>query len=132
MHNPADEFSQSERRGIFWNDLKISTYRAHAEANADLELGGRYSKVTTVTVVGTSPIQYPRLPATAPSNQAALVGDERPLGFSVKDQEPVGEHFERGDAVGTPPSPAAVELDLVAPSDGDAGRAATSKGWRRL
>ena len=82
--------------------------------------------------MGTSPIQYPRLPATAPSNQAALVGDERPLGFSVNDQEPVGEHFERGDAVGTPPSPAAVELDVVAPPVGDAGRAASKARWRRV
>jgi hypothetical protein len=61
-----------------------------------------------------------------------MVGDEPPLGLDINAMEPVGELHERGDAVGTPPSSAAVELDVVAPPAGDARRAATSKGWRRL
>jgi hypothetical protein len=98
MHNPADELSQAFKRKILAEDRdRLSTYRAHAEANADLELGGRYAKVTTTTVVGAGPIQYPRLPLTAPSNQAAMVGDEPPLGFSVNDMEPVGEIHERNE-----------------------------------
>jgi hypothetical protein len=35
----ADMFSQAERRRIISEERKISTYRAHAEANADLDLG---------------------------------------------------------------------------------------------
>jgi hypothetical protein len=97
MHNPADMISQAEKRRILAEERRLSTYRAHAEANADLELGGRFAKVTTTTVTGASPISYPRQPADSPANQAALVGDERPLGYSVNDQECVGEFHEGGD-----------------------------------
>jgi hypothetical protein len=77
MHNPADMISQAERRRIISEERKLSTYRQHAEANADLELGGRFSKVTTVTVTGVSPIhQYPRQPLSSPANQAAMVPNE--------------------------------------------------------
>ena len=94
---PADEISQAERRRILAEDRRARTYFSEAQANADLELGGRYAKVTTTTVVGAGPIQYPRLPLTAPANQAAMVGDEPPLGFSVNDIEPVGEIHERNE-----------------------------------
>jgi hypothetical protein len=97
MHNPADELSQAFKRKILAEDRdRLSTYRAHAEANADLELGGRYSKVTTVTVTGASPThQYPRLPLSAPSNQAMMVPDEPPLGIDINATDPVGEAHEQ-------------------------------------
>jgi hypothetical protein len=126
----TDEISQSERRKILAEDRqRLNTYRAHAEANADLELGGRFSKVTTTTVIGASPIRYPRLPQGSPW-ACDPCPTEPPLNYDINAMEPVGGPHERE---GTPPSPTAVELDLVAPPDGDVRRAATRKaGWRRL
>ena len=46
----ADESSMAEKRRIL-REEQISSYRAHAEANADLDLGGRFSEVTTTTFV---------------------------------------------------------------------------------
>ena len=100
MNNPADEFTQSFKRKILAEDRdRLSTYRDHAEANADLELGGRFAKLTPTTVTGSTPThQYPKLPADSPFNQAAtMVPDEPPLGIDINAMEPVGEHFERGD-----------------------------------
>jgi hypothetical protein len=91
MHNPADMISQAEKRRIISEERRLSTYRAHAEANADLELGGRFAKLTKATVVGTSPIQYPRLPLNSPANQAAMTGQEPPLGYDINAMDPVGE-----------------------------------------
>jgi hypothetical protein len=93
----ADESSMAEKRRIL-REEQISSYRAHAEANADLELGGRYAKVTKTTIVGASPISYPALPETSPSNQAAMVGDEPSLGYDINAMEPVGEPHERQEA----------------------------------
>ena len=130
---PADEISQAERRRVLANDRRIlATYHGVAQTSVDDDRGGRYAKVTTTTVIGAPPINYPRQPENSPANQAAMVGDEPPLGIDINAMEPVGELHESGDAVGTPPSSAAVELDVVAPPAGDARRAATSKGWRRL
>ena len=132
MHNPADELSQAFKRKILAEDRdRMASYLDHARSSIDDERGGRFAAVSpTRTVVGTSPVTYPRLPANSPSNQTALVGDEPPLGIDINAMEPVGELHERGDAVGTPPSSATVELDVVAPPAGDARRAATR--WRRL
>src|SRR5262245_26128183 len=97
-NNP--EISQRERRLVLENDRKVaearrlSSYRAHAEANADLELGGRFAKVTSTTVVGASPINYPRQPLTSPSNQMAMTGPEAPLGYEINAMEVVGEPHE--------------------------------------
>jgi hypothetical protein len=127
--NNADEFSQATKRKILTEDRqRFNTYRSHAEANADLELGGRFSKVTTVTVTGARPaIQYPRQPLNSPANQMAMMPPEQSLGYDINEMECVGEPHERD---GTPPSPAAVELEHVAPPVGDWRRAA--KRWRRL
>jgi hypothetical protein len=65
MNNPADEISQAERRRILAEE-RISTYRAHAEANTDLELGGRFAKLSKTTVVGASSISYPKQPEGSP------------------------------------------------------------------
>jgi hypothetical protein len=133
MNNPADEISQALRRQIIANDRKVaeerrlSTYLDHAQSSIDDERGGRFAAVSpTRTVVGAAPISYPRQPEGSPW-ACDPVPQEPPLGYSVNDQECVGEAFERD---GTPPSPAAVERGLVAPPVGDRGRAA--KSWRRL
>jgi hypothetical protein len=90
-----NEASQSERRRILAEGRKTSTYHQQAQADADLEMGGRFAKVMPTSVTGTTPgPQYPRQPADSPSNQAALVGDEPPLGVDINAMDPVGEHHE--------------------------------------
>jgi len=97
MPNNADQISQAEKRRILAEE-RFSSYRDHAEANADLELGGRFSKVTKTTIVGAAPISYPRLPLNSPANQAAMTAQEPPLGYNINDQDCVGEVFERAEA----------------------------------
>ncbi|SRR6266540_466107 len=95
---PADEISQVERRMVLANDRKVlATYHGVAQTSVDDDRGGRFAVGSPTTVVGTSPINYPRQPESSPANQAALVGDEPPLGFSVNDMEPVGEIHERNE-----------------------------------
>ena len=72
--NPADEISQAEKRRILANEQRLNTYRAHAEASIDDDRSGRFAVRKPATVIGASPISYPRLPQDAPANQAALVG----------------------------------------------------------
>ena len=96
MHNPADDISQSERRRIMAEERRRNTYAGHA-LDPDIELGGRYAKVHTTTVTGSTPRPtYPKQPDGSP-----WAKDECPpepqLGYSVDAQEPVGEVFERAD-----------------------------------
>jgi hypothetical protein len=91
----VDEISQAERRRVLANDRKVSTYRDAAQASIDDLCGGRYGAIGKPTVTGAAPISYPRLPSDAPSNQAAMIGDEPPLGIDVNAMEPVGEIHER-------------------------------------
>jgi hypothetical protein len=94
MNNPAD---QAERRKVLAEDRdRLATLLDHARANADLDLGGRFAKLTPTTVTGSTPDhQYPRLPADNPSNMALMVPDEPCLGYSVNDLDPVGELHEQ-------------------------------------
>lgn len=95
MNNPVDEVSQRERRRILAEDRQVrSTYLSHAN-DVELEMGGRFAKVTETTVVGRSSITYPQQPSTSPANQAAMVPDELPLGLDINAQEPVGEKHEQ-------------------------------------
>ena len=91
----VDEISQAERRRVLANDRKVSTYHDAAQASIDEDRGGRFKVLTPTEVVGRSSVSYPRLPSTSPSNQAAMVPDEPPLGISVDAVEPVGEIHER-------------------------------------
>ena len=94
VNTEALSASMAEKRRILAEE-QISSYRAHAEANADLELGGRFARITKTTVVGAGPISYPKLPEDSPSNQMAMMPDEPLLGYSVNDQECVEEVFEQ-------------------------------------
>jgi hypothetical protein len=96
MNNPAD-ISQAERRKILQEDReRLSTLLDHARSSVDDTHGGRFAAASpNRTVVGTSPISYPRLPADNPSNQAMLVPDEPPLGIDINAMEPVGEVHEQ-------------------------------------
>jgi len=91
-----DEISQAERRRIMADDGRAKTYFGQAQ-HADDDLGGRYAKVHSTTVVGSSPISYPAQPPQSPWHHDP-VPPEMPLGYSVDAIEPVGEFHERGDA----------------------------------
>jgi hypothetical protein len=109
LMNKADDISMSEKRRILAEE-EISSYRAHAQANADFDLGGRYALVQKpATVIGSGPISYPKLPEDSPSNQLAMMPPEPPLGYSVNAQDPVGEQFEQ-----------------------EASKSTARRGWRRL
>jgi hypothetical protein len=95
--NKADEFSQATKRKILTEDRdRLATYHALAQSSIDDERGGRYAAVSRpATFVGASPIhQYPRLPADSPWHSDPCP-PEPPLGYSVNDQEPVGERWEQ-------------------------------------
>jgi len=93
--NGADEISQAERRRIMADDRRAKTYFGQAQ-HADDDLGGRFKRVTTTTLTGSSPTSmYPAQPANSPWHQDACP-PEPPLGFSVDEMELVGEVHERG------------------------------------
>jgi len=131
MSNPADEISQTEKRRIMIEERRAKTYHGHA-MDADLEMGGRYARVHSTTVVGSEPVRYPAQPPTSPWHHDPCP-PEPPLGYSVDDVEPVGEVHERG-----PPSIAAapaVEDVSGGPSDGDVSATSFNKPsrmWRRF
>src|SRR6516164_2632457 len=108
--NVADEISQAERRRIMADDRRAKTYFGQAQ-HADDDLGGRYAKVHSTTVVGSSPVSYPAQPPTSPWHHDP-VPPEMPLGYSVDAIEPVGEFHERGDAA---------HCDVAAPSEMENG-----------
>ena len=121
--NGADEISQAERRRIMAEDRRGRTYFGQAQ-HADDDLGGRYAKVHSTTITGSSPISYPAQPSTSPWHHDPCP-PEPPLGYSVDDVEPVGEVHERG-----PPSIAAapaVEDVSGGPSDGDVSATQSKK-----
>ena len=134
MTNATDLISQREKREIMENDRLVReagerrgrTYAGHALDN-EPEVGGRFKRVTETTVIGKSPITYPRLPSGPWSRDACP--PEPPLGYSVEEQEPVGEMFERASTsaapeVGEPPSPSA--------QSGGGGRPITKSFVRRF
>jgi hypothetical protein len=72
-----------------------NTYFQHAQADPELELGGRFKKLTPSSVTGTSPMSVvPQQPENSPW-RCDPVPPEMPLGYSVNEQEPVGEIHER-------------------------------------
>jgi hypothetical protein len=92
----------------------IGTLHGLAMADALDVVGGRCTKLTRPSVVGSEPIvRYPDQPASSPW-RCDPVPNEQPLGCSVEDQPPTGKLFEQersrhapsseaGDA-GAPPS----------------------------
>ena len=121
--NPADEVSQAERRRIMAEERRGKTYMGHA-LDAELELGGRYAKVHTTTVTGSTPgPTYPTQPEGSP-----WAKDECPpeplidgrsegntLGYEIDipDAAPTSTALE----VGEPPSPP-VQVNLAAGGGG--------------
>jgi hypothetical protein len=133
--NPADEISQIEKRRILAEDRKArSTYFQHALTDPDLELGGRFKKLTPSTVTGSSSMSaVPQQPANSPW-KCDPVPAEMPLGYSVNDQEPVGELHERtGDAAEGSSTTDVVEDAAAAVEPSHVVSAAAVKPrWRRI
>ena len=101
---------KAEKREVMANDRKVreaATYHSVALAGIGDERGGRYAGAakSATTVVGATPIAYPKQPAGSP-----WAKDECPpepsLGYSVDEIEPVGEMFERADVASTTVAPA--------------------------
>src|SRR5262245_30159993 len=114
MNGRADEISQAERRRIMADDRRARTYLGQAQ-HADDALGGRYAKVHSTTVVGSSPISYPQSPATSfwhhdPCGQETFI-DGRSEGTTL------GYEIDRLEA---PPTTGAPVVEGVSgrPSDG--------------
>jgi hypothetical protein len=135
MNNPADMFSQAERRRIIASERRLSTYRAFAEADADVDLGGRFSKLHPTSVTGALPNhQFPQQPETSPANQMAMMPDEPPLGYSVNDLDPTGERWEQERSKrDAPASPEAVDAGASggSPDNGTASVRPATKAFRR-
>jgi hypothetical protein len=104
--NKADEISQNEKREVMKND-RLNTYQAHAAASIDEERGGRFSVQTKPTVIGQSPISYPKQPPNSPWASDDLLGPEPPLGIDINAMQPVGEPHELKASERTEPAPAA-------------------------
>jgi hypothetical protein len=91
--NNADEISQAERRRIMAEARRGLTYMGRAIATADEDRGGRFAVEGKSTITGSAPISYPQMPEGNPW-RSDPVPAEPPLGYSVEDQEPVGELHE--------------------------------------
>jgi hypothetical protein len=115
------------------DDRRAKTYFGQAQ-HTDDDLGGRYAKVHSTTVVGSSPASYPAQPSTSPWHHDP-VPPEMPLGYSVEEMEPVGEIHERsGDATGPPSTTAAPVVEGVSgrPSDGNVSVTQSKKPSTRI
>jgi hypothetical protein len=84
----------AEKRRIMAEERRMRTYHGHAQANIDEDRGGRFAVEGKATVIGSGPISYPAQPSGSPWHSEPI-GTEPPLGYSVGDQEPVGEVHER-------------------------------------
>jgi hypothetical protein len=79
-------------------DKRASTYLAMAEA-ASLEIGGRYKSVSPMSITGTTPFPvYPAQPESSPYHHDPTGNLPDPLGYSISDQEVIGEPFEQIEA----------------------------------
>jgi hypothetical protein len=123
--------SQKEKREVLANDRKVreaTTYHSVAQASVDDERGGRYAtEGSKQTVVGSSPIAYPRQPENSPWHHDPCP-PEPPLGYSVDEQEPVGEVFEREASAASTGQDAG---DGDGPRDGTSPRPVTNRFPRR-
>jgi hypothetical protein len=122
--NNADDVSQAERRRIMAEERRLRTYHGVAASSVDDEKGGRYAgSGSKQTIVGSSPISYPRIPSGPWSKNE--MPDEPSLGYSVEDHDPVGELHEQRASTSAAPG---VE---VGPVGQNTGPAAGSNKFRR-
>jgi hypothetical protein len=92
-----DDVTMADKLAVLRNDnlLKKGTYNSLAVAEAESELGGRYSAAVTKThVVGSDPtVAVPRQPANSYWSRD-VIGMEPPLNYRIDDLEPTGQPFE--------------------------------------
>jgi hypothetical protein len=73
-------------RSLLRQKQSFNTLHGRAQADAATELGGRFREaLPTPTVVGASPISYPKMPANSPFAKSLdkIVGREPPLGYEI-------------------------------------------------
>jgi len=108
--NKADEISQAIKRSVMESDRKASSYHAHAQADAELSLGGRFAQVRPTSVTGANAGSiYPKMPEGNPWAKDECP-PEPPLGWSMEAQETTGEVWEV-EASRSPSTSALVEGD---------------------
>ena len=90
--NAADEISQAERRRIMADERRMKSYHGHA-LDDEPELSGRFAKVSTTTVVGRGPVNYPAQPEGSPW-RSDPVPPEMPLGIDINAQEPTARNMK--------------------------------------
>jgi hypothetical protein len=93
----ADEAREAERRRRLIEERRMRTYLAFAEADALDGAGGRFAALPEQkpSVVGAkAETSYPQQPEGSPwANEPS--GTEPALGYSVEDQDAVGEPHEQ-------------------------------------
>ena len=132
--NNGDEISQAEKRRILAEERRMRTYHGHA-MDADLEMGGRYSRVNTTKVVGSGPISYPQQPAGSPWAKDECPPE--PLIAGRGEGNVLGYEIDRPDAATAPLTAAAPDVGGVSggPSGGDVSATSFNKPsrmWRRF
>jgi len=129
MNNNADEISQAEKRRIMIEKRRLKTYHGHAQAAIDDERQGRFATLDKPTVIGQAagPI-YPAQPAGSPWHSDPCP-PEPSLGYSVDEQEPVGEKFEQAasSAQDDTPTPLSTESHVI--TDAGVGRVKFPRRW---
>jgi hypothetical protein len=89
-----NEATPDERLQVHKDTMPKTTFASFAEAFADEDRGGRFKPETRTHVIGSAPIpKYPELPASSPSHHDP-VPDERPLGYSIDEMQPLGTEAE--------------------------------------
>jgi hypothetical protein len=101
----------------------MGTYFDVANAEVDENYGGRFSKLTKPTVIGSSPTAVmPRQPGDSPANQSMLVGPE-PLIDATDLPIPTGEIHEQLRSMQPPEASGAEPTSSVASATaGDVGK----------
>jgi len=85
----TDAPTMKEKRELIKN-----TYLAHTHSDE----GGRYAKTTPNNVIGSSPVSYPKLPASSPWS-CDPVPPEPPYGIDISEPPLVGEQWEIGKSL---------------------------------
>src|SRR5262249_38977650 len=99
------------------------TYLSRAEAEAEIEAGGRFKRLNPTIITGAAQSKYPRQPSNSPWHSDP-VPPEEPLGYDINSQPELG---------GAPASlPCAETATPNAGRDGLASSPAPARSFRRV
>jgi hypothetical protein len=127
-----EEVTKAEKLDVLRQDQawrRFNTLHGRAQADAAMELGGRFREaLPTPTVVGATPISYPRMPTNSPWAEGIdqISGIEPPTGYDINSID-IGEpavsslavghstcvSTQSADAVEITPSPLLVEVSAA-------------------